>query len=141
MKFTAQPYHGAPLRKQDALNPSNPHSASKAGGDGLAYAYWVTYKLPVIITRASNNYGSYQYPEKVFHSLFITNALEDKKLPLYGDGKQVRDWIHVDDHCEAIDFLITHGKNGEVLISEVVMSIVISIQHVLSWMSLRSLER
>ena len=105
-------HHGA-FKETDALNPSNPYSASKAGGDRLAYAYWVTYKLPVIITRASNNYGSYQYPEK-FIPLFITNALEDKKLPLYGDGKQVRDWIHVDDHCEAIDFLMTHGKNGEV---------------------------
>jgi len=105
-------HHGA-FKETDALNPSNPYSASKAGGDRLAYAYWVTYKLPVIITRASNNYGSYQYPEK-FIPLFITNALEDKKLPLYGDGKQVRDWIHVDDHCEAIDFLMTHGKHGEV---------------------------
>ena len=97
-------HHGA-FKETDALNPSNPYSASKAGGDRLAYAYWVTYKLPVIITRASNNYGSYQYPEK-FIPLFITNALEDKKLPLYGDGKQARDWIHVDDHCEAIDFLM-----------------------------------
>ena len=105
-------HHGA-FKETDALNPSNPYSASKAGGDRLAYAYWVTYKLPIIITRASNNYGSHQYPEK-FIPLFITNALEDKKLPLYGDGKQVRDWIHVDDHCEAIDFLMTHGKNGEV---------------------------
>jgi len=105
-------HHGA-FKETDALNPSNPYSASKAGGDRLAYAYWVTYKLPVIITRASNNYGSYQYPEK-FIPLFITNALEDKKLPLYGDGKQARDWIHVDDHCEAIDFLMTHGKHGEV---------------------------
>lgn len=101
------------FRETDALNPSNPYSASKAGGDRLAYSYWMTYGLPVIITRASNNYGPYQYPEK-FIPLFITNALEDKKLPLYGDGKQVRDWIHVEDHCAGIDFLITYGIEGEV---------------------------
>jgi dTDP-glucose 4,6-dehydratase len=101
------------FRETDALNPSNPYSASKAGGDRLAYSYWVTYGLPVIITRASNNYGPYQHPEK-FIPLFITNALEDKKLPLYGDGKQVRDWIHVEDHCAGIDFLMTHGIDGEV---------------------------
>ncbi len=105
-------HHGF-FKETDALNPSNPYSASKAGGDRLAYAYWVTYKLPIIITRASNNYGPNQHPEK-FIPLFITNALEDKKLPLYGDGKQVRDWIHVDDHCAAIDFLIAHGRDGEV---------------------------
>ncbi len=105
-------YQGA-FKETDALNPSNPYSASKTGGDRLAYAYWVTYKLPIIITRASNNYGPYQYPEK-FIPLFITNALEDKKLPLYGDGKQSRDWIHVEDHCASIDFLMTHGKDGEV---------------------------
>ncbi|KAB2832588.1 MAG: NAD-dependent epimerase/dehydratase family protein, partial [Candidatus Brocadia sp.] len=78
-----------------------------------AYAYWVTYKLPIIITRASNNYGPNQHPEK-FIPLFITNALEDKALPLYGDGRQVRDWIHVEDHCAGIDFIMNHGKNGEV---------------------------
>lgn len=105
-------HHGF-FKETDALNPSNPYSASKAGGDRLAYAYWVTYKLPIIITRASNNYGPNQHPEK-FIPLFITNALEDKKLPLYGDGKQVRDWIHVDDHCAAIDFLIAQGRDGEV---------------------------
>lgn len=105
--------HDGAFRETDALNPSNPYSASKAGGDRLAYSYWVTYKLPIIITRASNNYGPYQYPEK-FIPLFITHALEDKKLPLYGDGKQIRDWIHVDDHCAGIDFLMVHGKDGEV---------------------------
>src|SRR5574337_128238 len=105
-------YQGA-FKETDALNPSNPYSASKAGGGRLAYAYWVTYRLPIIITRASNNYGPNQHPEK-FIPLFITNALEDKKLPLYGDGKQIRDWIHVADHCAAIDFLMTHGKDGEV---------------------------
>lgn len=105
-------YQGA-FKETDALNPSNPYSASKAGGDRLAYAYWVTYRLPIIITRASNNYGPNQHPEK-FIPLFITNALEDKKLPLYGDGKQIRDWIHVEDHCAAINFLMDHGKDGEV---------------------------
>lgn len=105
-------YHDA-FKETDTLNPSNPYSASKTGGDRLAYAYWVTYKLPIIITRASNNYGDYQHPEK-FIPLFITNAVEDKKLPLYGDGQQIRDWIHVEDHCAAIDFLIVHGENGEV---------------------------
>lgn len=105
-------YQGA-FKETDALNPSNPYSASKAGGDRLAYAYWVTYRLPIIITRASNNYGPNQHPEK-FIPLFITNALDDKELPLYGDGKQVRDWVHVEDHCAAIDFLMGHGKDGEV---------------------------
>ncbi len=105
-------HHGS-FKETDALNSSNPYSASKAGGDRLAYSYWMTYKLPVIITRASNNYGPNQYPEK-FIPLFITNALENKKLPLYGDGKQIRDWIHVEDHCAAIDFLMAQGKEGEV---------------------------
>ena len=105
--------HQGAFKETDALNPSNPYSASKAGGDRLAYAYWVTYRLPIIITRASNNYGPNQHPEK-FIPLFITNALEDKKLPLYGDGKQARDWIHVEDHCTAIDFLMMRGKDGEV---------------------------
>src|SRR4030066_1830855 len=105
-------HHGA-FKETDALNPRNPYSASKAGGDRLAYAYWVTYKLPVIITRASNNYGPYQHPEK-FIPLFITTAIEHKRLPLHGDGKQERDWIHVEDHCAAIDFIIENGKEGEV---------------------------
>lgn len=95
------------------INPRNPYAASKAGGDRLAYSYFVTHKVPVIITRASNNYGPNQYPEKLI-PLFVTNAIEDEKLPLYGDGKQVRDWLYVKDHCEAIDFLIKHGKDGEV---------------------------
>ncbi|MCF6149126.1 MAG: dTDP-glucose 4,6-dehydratase [Candidatus Kuenenia sp.] len=105
-------HHGA-FKETDPLNPSNPYSASKAGGDRLAFAYWKTYKLPIIITRASNNYGPYQHPEK-FIPLFITNAIEDLKLPLYGDGKQERDWIHVEDHCAAIDFIIENGQDGEV---------------------------
>ena len=95
------------------LNPSNPYSASKAGGDRLAHAYWASYRVPVIITRASNNYGPYQYPEKLI-PLFATNALRDRPLPLYGDGRNVRDWLHADDHCRAVLFLIEHGKPGEV---------------------------
>lgn len=105
-------FHDA-FKETDSLNPSNPYAASKAGGDRLAFAYWNTYKLPIIITRASNNYGSYQHPEK-FIPLFITNAIEGLKLPLYGDGRQERDWIHVEDHCAAIDFIIENGKEGEV---------------------------
>lgn len=105
-------FHDA-FKETDSLNPSNPYAASKAGGDRLAFAYWNTYKLPIIITRASNNYGPYQHPEK-FIPLFITNAIEGLKLPLYGDGRQERDWIHVEDHCAAIDFIIENGKEGEV---------------------------
>jgi len=97
----------------DELRPRNPYSASKAGADRLAYSYWATYQVPVIITRASNNYGPYQFPEKVI-PLFVTNALEDRALPLYGDGLNVRDWLHVEDHCSAIDLLIAHGAGGEV---------------------------
>jgi len=98
--------------EESPLNPRNPYSASKAGADRLAFAYHVTHNVPVIITRCSNNFGPYQYPEK-FIPLFITNALEGKPLPLYGDGRNVRDWIHVDDHCAAVEFLIAHGQLGE----------------------------
>jgi len=94
------------------LNPRNPYSASKAGGDRMAYAYSQTYELPVIVTRASNNFGPWQYPEKLI-PLFVTNAIDDLPLPLYGDGRNVRDWLFVDDHCAAVDFLIEHGVNGE----------------------------
>jgi dTDP-glucose 4,6-dehydratase len=96
----------------DPLHPRNPYSASKAGGDRMAYAYAQTYGLPVIITRASNNFGPWQYPEKLI-PLFVTNALDDLPLPLYGDGKNVRDWLYVTDHCAAIDFLIERGENSE----------------------------
>jgi dTDP-glucose 4,6-dehydratase len=95
------------------LNPRNPYAASKAGGDRLAYAFWATYGVPVVITRASNNYGPYQYPEKLI-PLFVTNALRDLPLPLYGDGRNVRDWLHVADHCRAILFLVERGAPGEV---------------------------
>lgn len=97
----------------DPLNPRNPYSASKAGGDRMAYAYAQTFGMPVIVTRASNNFGPFQYPEKLI-PLFVTNAMDDLALPLYGDGKNVRDWLFVDDHCAAVDFLIDHGENSEV---------------------------
>jgi dTDP-glucose 4,6-dehydratase len=99
-------------KETDALMPRNPYSASKAGGDRLAYSYFATYKLPVIVTRASNNYGPYQFPEKVI-PLFITHLLEDRKVPLYGDGLNVRDWLHVDDHCRAVLMLLDKGVAGE----------------------------
>lgn len=97
----------------DTLNPRNPYSASKAGGDRMAHAYAQTYGMPVVVTRASNNFGPFQYPEKLI-PLFVTNAMDDQSLPLYGDGRNVRDWLFVDDHCAAIDFLIEHGENSEV---------------------------
>ena len=100
-------------RESDPLRPSNPYSASKAGGDLLALAYWHTHKVPVVITRSSNNFGPYQYPEKVI-PLFVTNALEDRPLPLYGDGKNVRDWLYVLDNCTAIDLVLRKGGDGEV---------------------------
>jgi len=95
------------------LRPSSPYSASKAGSDMLALSYFTTYKLPVVVTRASNNYGPYQFPEKLV-PLMIANALEDKPLPIYGDGQQVRDWLYVDDHCRAILSLIEKGSPGEI---------------------------
>ncbi len=95
------------------LNPSSPYSASKAGSDLLARSYFVTYKMPVVITRASNNYGPYQFPEKLI-PLMISNALEDRSLPVYGDGQQVRDWLYVDDHCRAIRAVLEQGREGEI---------------------------
>jgi dTDP-glucose 4,6-dehydratase len=100
------------FHEADPLNPRNPYSASKAGGDRMAYAYSQTYGLPVIVTRASNNFGPWQYPEKLI-PLFVTNAIDDLPLPLYGDGRNVRDWLYVEDHCAAVDFLIEHGVDGE----------------------------
>jgi dTDP-glucose 4,6-dehydratase len=96
----------------DKTEPRSPYSASKAGGELIANAYFITYGLPVIITRGSNNYGPYQYPEKLI-PLFITNALEDKPLPVYGDGQQIRDWIYVMDHCTGIDTALHKGQPGE----------------------------
>jgi dTDP-glucose 4,6-dehydratase len=99
-------------KETDALMPRNPYSASKAGADRLAYSYSTTYKLPVIVTRASNNYGPYQYPEKVI-PLFVTHAIDDVQVPLYGDGLNVRDWLHADDHCAALGLLLDKGVPGE----------------------------
>jgi dTDP-glucose 4,6-dehydratase len=101
------------FKETDELNPRNPYSASKAGGDRMAYAYYCSYGAPVIITRASNNFGPNQFPEKLI-PLFTTNAIEGKPLPLYGDGKNVRDWLYVEDHCDALDFIIHRGTIGEV---------------------------
>ncbi|MGG3571568.1 dTDP-glucose 4,6-dehydratase [Bacillus gobiensis] len=100
------------FQETDPLLPNSPYSASKAGADLLARAYYKTYGLPIVITRCSNNYGSFQHPEKVI-PLFITNALEKKRLPVYGSGKNVRDWIHVRDHCSAIDAVLHRGSLGE----------------------------
>ena len=99
--------------EHDELRPRNPYAASKVGADRLAYSYWATYDVPVVITRASNNYGPRQFPEKLI-PLFITNALDNRPVPLYGDGEHVRDWIHVLDHCRALDLLTTQGTPGEV---------------------------
>jgi dTDP-glucose 4,6-dehydratase len=99
--------------EHDELKPRNPYSASKCGADRLAYSYWATYHVPVIITRASNNYGANQFPEKVI-PLFITNAIDNIQVPLYGDGLNIRDWLHVEDHCSGIDLLIAKGTPGEV---------------------------
>jgi dTDP-glucose 4,6-dehydratase len=101
------------FKEDDSLNPSSPYAASKAGADRLAYSYTVTYGLPIIILRPSNNYGPYQYPEK-FIPLFVTHALEDKELPLYGRGTNVRDWLYVEDNCRAIELVIRKGGLGEV---------------------------
>jgi dTDP-glucose 4,6-dehydratase len=95
------------------LNPSSPYSATKAGSDLLARSYFVTYKLPVVITRASNNYGPFQFPEKLI-PLMISNALEGRMLPVYGDGMQVRDWLYVDDHCRGIRAALDRGRDGEI---------------------------
>ncbi|QAV25731.1 dTDP-glucose 4,6-dehydratase [Neobacillus thermocopriae] len=95
------------------LAPNSPYSASKAGADLLVRAYYETYGLPVNITRCSNNYGPYHFPEKLI-PLMIINALNDRPLPVYGDGLNVRDWLHVEDHCSAIDLVLHKGRNGEV---------------------------
>ena len=101
------------FKEGDALHPNSPYAASKAAADHLCRSYFVTYKLPVIIIRSSNNFGPHQYPEKVI-PLFITNALKDKKLPLYGDGLNVRDWLYVLDNCRAIDLILHKGTLGEI---------------------------
>ena len=101
------------FKETTPLSPRSPYSASKSSADLLTLAYWETYKTPVIITRCSNNYGPYQFPEKLI-PLMIINAINDKELPVYGDGLNVRDWINVIDHCEALDIVIHKGKVGEV---------------------------
>jgi dTDP-glucose 4,6-dehydratase len=105
----------APLEADEKfpLEPSSPYSAAKAGSDLLALGYFKTYKMPVMVTRASNNYGPYQFPEKLI-PLMISNALEDKALPVYGDGMQVRDWLYVEDHCRAIMAVLEKGRDGEI---------------------------
>ena len=100
-------------REDAPLQPSNPYAAAKAGGDLLALAAWRTHRVPVVITRSSNNFGPYQYPEKLV-PLFVTNALQDRPLPIYGDGRQVRDWLYVLDNCAAIDLVLRRGRDGEV---------------------------
>lgn len=101
------------FKEIDPLKPNSPYSASKAAADLLCRSYFTTYKLPIIITRSTNNFGPYQYPEKII-PLFVTNILEGKKVPLYGTGKNVRDWIYVIDNCEAIWFTAENGKIGEI---------------------------
>lgn len=97
--------------EKDALMPNSPYSASKAGGELLARSYFVTYGVPILVTRGSNTYGPYQHPEKLI-PLFVTNAIDDKPLPLYGDGLNVRDWIYVLDHCSGIDTVLHKGEPG-----------------------------
>jgi len=101
------------FKETNTLTPSSPYSASKASADLLVNSYFVTYGLPVLITRSTNNFGPYQYPEKLV-PLFIINALRNKPLPLYGNGLNERDWLYVEDNCEAIDVVMQKGKNGEV---------------------------
>jgi dTDP-glucose 4,6-dehydratase len=95
------------------LEPSSPYSASKAASDLVARSYAVTFDYPVIVTRCTNNYGPYQFPEKVI-PLFVTNLLDDKRVPLYGDGRNERDWLYVEDHCSAIHLLVDQGQPGEI---------------------------
>ena len=101
------------FNENDILKPNSPYSASKAAADMIARAYYKTYGLPVIVIRSSNNFGPYQYPEKIM-PLFVTNLMEDKKVPVYGTGKNIRDWIYVIDNCEGIEFIWQNGKIGEI---------------------------
>ncbi|MFZ2970509.1 MAG: dTDP-glucose 4,6-dehydratase [Minisyncoccia bacterium] len=101
------------FKETDNISPNNPYSSSKAGGDLLAKSYYNTFGLPVVITRSSNNFGCFQFPEKLI-PFFITNLLEDKKVTLYGDGSNIRDWIYVMDNCKGIDTVLHKGKVGEV---------------------------
>jgi dTDP-glucose 4,6-dehydratase len=101
------------FRETDVLEPNSPYSAAKAGADLIARAYHVTHGLNISITRCSNNYGPYQFPEKVI-PLFVTNLIDGRKVPLYGDGLNVRDWLFVDDHCRGIQLVLDRGEPGEV---------------------------
>ncbi|MEM2300534.1 MAG: dTDP-glucose 4,6-dehydratase [Candidatus Hadarchaeales archaeon] len=101
------------FKEEDPLRPSSPYAATKAAADMLVRSYFVTYGLPVLITRSTNNFGPYQHPEKLIPKLII-NAILGKPLPIYGDGKNVRDWLYVADNCEAIDLVLRKGKNGEI---------------------------
>ncbi|AKB73480.1 dTDP-glucose 4,6-dehydratase [Methanosarcina lacustris Z-7289] len=99
--------------EKDTLNPSNPYSSSKAGSDLLALSYYTTYGLPVCVTRCTNNFGPYQYPEKLI-PFFISRLMDGKKVPVHGTGLNIRDWIYVEDHCSAIDFVLHKGTSGEI---------------------------
>jgi len=99
--------------ERDVLNPSSPYSSSKAGSDLLALSYHITFGYDVMVTRCTNNYGPYQFPEKII-PLFVTNLLDGKRVPLYGDGRNERDWLHVLDHCAAIHLLVEQGRGGEI---------------------------
>jgi dTDP-glucose 4,6-dehydratase len=101
------------FRETDRLEPNSPYSAAKAGGDLIARSYVVTHGLDVVITRCTNNYGPYQFPEKVI-PLFVTNLIDGLSVPLYGDGLNIRDWLHVDDHCRAIALVLDRGRTGEI---------------------------
>ncbi len=105
-------FEGKSFTEKTAYNPRNPYSASKAAADHLVRAYYHTHGLPITISNCSNNYGPYHFPEKMI-PLFITNLLENKKVPIYGEGKNIRDWIHVDDHARGIDFIIQKGQVGQ----------------------------
>jgi dTDP-glucose 4,6-dehydratase len=100
------------FRETDRLEPNSPYAAAKAGGDLIARSYVITHGLDVVVTRCTNNYGPYQYPEKVI-PLFVTNLMDSLSVPLYGDGLNVRDWLHVDDHCRAIMLVLDKGRAGE----------------------------
>ena len=112
-RCTAHSVRKATSRKKPPLCPHSPYSASKTSADMVVMAYHDTYKMPVTITRCSNNYGPYHFPEKLI-PLIIKNILEGKHLPVYGDGSNVRDWLYVEDHCKAIDLVVREGKEGEV---------------------------
>ncbi len=101
------------FRETDPLGPRSPYSASKAGSDLIALSYFTTYGLPVVVTRSSNNFGPYQFPEKVI-PLFVTNLLDARTVPLYGDGMNVRDWCYVEDNCAGVDLVLRHGTVGEI---------------------------